>query len=1009
MVVILAGLFSMASLEVAAVVSSGGSKFLAQAWQTEDGLPQNTVNAIVQTGDGYLWLGTFGGLARFDGVRFTVYGVNEREGLKNNRILCLLEDRSGTLWIGTEGGGLAAYRAGRFTCFTTQAGLAHNIVSALAEDAEGALWMATPKGLSCLKHGKWTSYFERDGLPGNEVKNLHIGRSGRLWVSTAKGLCFFDGRRFWPAYEAELAGRGPLNGVIEAEDGWFWLYGDDFLLRANHGRAAEPYGFAGSNCPPILAACEGADGTLWLGGWVRGVHHYDGQALISYAAPQGLSDNDVRSLCADREGNLWVGTVGGGLNRMKTRRIELFTRQDGLRNEVAMSLAEEPAGEFWVGSNCGGLYRWQGRRFELASPGDGFPDNACIWPVRMGRDGTLWIGTWGGGLYQYKAGVRVQFTRANGLSDDVVLSLCEDREGGLWIGTYQGGLDYFDGAQLRSFSERDGLAGKYLTTIVQTRDGALWIGSNGGGLNRRQNGVFSVFTTRDGLASNFIRTLYEDAEGRLWIGTGGGLCCWAEGKFFTCASRHGLADDVISQILEDETGNLWLGSNRGILRVRKQQLDELASGQIDAVDCLVYGKEEGLRNLECTGGFHPAGLKSRDGKLWFSTVKGLVMIEPAKMANHHSPPRVLIEAVRVDDQRIPISSSAWQETSPETGVLGAVAGTAISPAPSVTVPAGKSAIELEYTALSFAAPERIQFKYQLKGLDSGWVKAGARRTAYYNHVPPGAYTFQVIACNNDGVWNELGCALALQVLPPFWQRAWFLGLTGLAGAGLLGGGVRYVSVRKLRRKLERLEMLHAVEKERTRIARDIHDDLGAGLTQIALLGELAKREAASVPEMKQLAARITEKTGGLVRDMDEIVWAINPQNDSLPPLTAYLCHFAREFVSPVRCRLDVMADLPAYPLASDLRHHLFLVVKEALNNVVKHAGASEIWLRISVRERVICLALEDNGRGFDTATPRAGGNGLRNMRRRLEEMGGTFELESQPGTGTRIRLTLPLP
>jgi ligand-binding sensor domain-containing protein/two-component sensor histidine kinase len=963
------------------------TEYRIDVWQTSDGLPGNAVTSIKQTADGYLWIGTLNGLARFDGVRFKIFG--EGSGLPNGRVLCLLAARDDTLWIGTDGGGLASYRDGTFRVLTTKDGLSSDTVLALAEDAAGRIRVGTAEGLSTWANGKFVDDTTLASARGQPVSALTIDRDGGLWALVGAELRVRQGtnslrRMETPepsAFSSVLTAHAGLSGQV-------WFGGANGYVGAVSNRLVHVFGEQpGQLLDAIWDVCETRGGDVWAGTASGGLRRLRAGRFTSLTTQEGLSDNSVRCVFEDREGNLWVGTVGGGLNRLKPRKLTTFTTRDGLAHNVIMSLAEDAEGTLWVGSNCGGL---TARRNGVFAPfhANYLLDNECIWSLLPARDGSLWIGTWGGGLFRMQGREVKNFSIARSGNDEPVVALCENREGGLWVGAMQGGLKVFDRDQVREFTT-NGLPTQPVTALLQEADGRLWIGTSGGGLYQFDGGQFTALTRTDGLPSDFIRTLYRDQKRVLWIGTGGGLARLAEGSIRAFTRAQGLPDDVISQILEDDRGNFWFGCNQGIFRVARRELETVAAGRAPRVNPISYGRAEGMESLECTGGFHPAGLKTRDGKLWFSTVKGLVMVDPERISVNERPPVVQLEAIVVDG----VAQSQISDLKSE-----------------IKLGPGVQRVEFHYTALSLVASERNRFKHRLEGLERDWVEAGTQRVATYPRLPAGRYTFRVIAANNDGVWNETGAAFRFTVLPAFWQTWWFI---ALAGVLVLGGGgwlVRYDSVRRLRRKLHRLQEKHALEKERTRIAQDIHDELGASLTRIALLTELGHKHRDQPDEVSADLGKISVTARDAVRAMDAIVWAVNPRNDSLDHFANYVSQFAEDFfrLTPIRCRLDVPADLPEQPLPTEARHQLFLAVKESLNNVVRHSGAGEVWLRMHCDHGELRIVIEDNGRGLPATAPGTGQDGLANIRTRAERLGGRLEIESGQGRGTLLRLILPL-
>jgi len=965
------------------------SEYRIDVWQTSDGLPGNTVTAIQQTPDGYLWIGTLNGLVRFDGVQFRVFG--EASDLPNTRVLCLVAARDGSLWIGTDGGGLVRFRDGRFHALTRKDGLASDTVTAVTEDRDGQIWAGTAAGLSCWRDGKIVATSGIASAQGSAVSATVVDGGNALWVVTANQLMV---RRENVALNRP-AGADPssFSSVLTAEtgrSGQLWFGGaNGYIGAVSNGTVQVFREQPGQLLEAIWALCETRNGDVWAGTANGGLRRLRAGRFTSLTTQEGLSDNSVRCLFEDREGTLWVGTVGGGLNRVKPRKLTTFTTRDGLAHNVVMSLAEDAEGTLWVGSNCGGL---SARRNGVFAPFNAnyLLDNECIWSLLPGRDGALWVGTWGGGLFQIQGKEVKSFPVVRPGNDEPVVALCENDEGGLWMGTMQGGLRSFRDGRADFDPATNAQPQPPVTSLIQEPGGRLWVGTSGGGLQRIEGGQSTTYTRRDGLPSDFIRTLHRDAQGALWIGTGGGLARMEQGRLTAFTRAQGLPDEVISQILEDGRGNFWFGCNQGIFRVTRRDLEDVASGKSARVNSIAYGRAEGMETLECTGGFHPAGLKSRDGRLWFSTVKGLVMVDPENISVNETPPPVVIEDVLADG----VSQSPVTDRESQ-----------------IELPPGVQRVEFRFTALSLVAPERNRFKYRLDGLEKDWVEGGSQRAVAYTHLPPARYEFRVVACNNDGVWNDTGATVRFSVRPQVWQTWWF---RVLAGVGLLvgvGWVVRVASVRRLRRKLHRLEEQHALAKERARIAQDIHDELGASLTHIALLTELGQKHRDNAEEVAADLGKISVTARDAVRAMDAIVWAVNPRNDSLDHFANYVSQYAEEFFRPttIRCRLDIPADLPEHPLPTEARHHLFLAVKESLNNVVRHSGASEVWLRLSMENGELKITIADNGHGISASATQGGGHdGLGNIRRRMEDLGGRFELQSNPASGTSLILRLPL-
>jgi ligand-binding sensor domain-containing protein/signal transduction histidine kinase len=984
--------------------------FGVRSYESESGLPQNTVNSIVQTRDGYLWLGTEGGLARFDGVRFTTFGL--RDGLRSLQIKKLLEDREGTLWMAIRGGGVGRLINGRIESLGRAEGLASDYAFSLAEDWEGGIWIATTGGLNRYKNGKIERLGEKEGLMGQTIRRLFVDHGGVLWVVMSDGVFQYLGGRFESVSIPFLAGyHRTFYCMLEDRQGRIWGSNGDGMVFCRRDGKWTIYDMA-NGLPYAYITCleEDQEGRIWAGSLDEGLYYLDGDRFVKLNTSNGLSDVAIRSLYNDREGNLWVGTRVGGLNRLTRKFVTSIGAEDGLAHEYVRSLAESADGQKWICTTGGGMYSGKEGRFASVSETDEHMRFfAASESVVATRDGSVWLGGWGA-LMRLRNGILQTgnfYTQKDWpwLRDDSVMALCEDNVSGLWLGSYKSGLRLFRDGKLTSYGPEISV-----TSILQGTNGVVWFGSVDGGLFELNNGKIKGYGEQPGLLNTMIRALYMDSEGTLWIGTtGGGLSRYRQGYFNSFTTREGLVEDTVSQILEDETGHLWLGGNHGIARVDKAELNAVASRRLGFVSPLVFSKSSGMPAEECSSGSSPNAFKSRSGQLCFATVKGVVMINPSQITVDQSPPRVKIEDIYRDGNLVP--HSEWRPDQPTPRELSSAAEEP-SPTPplcELILPAGGARLDIRFTAFSFASPEAVRFKYKIDGLEPEWSIIGGQRSLNLWRLPHGEYTLHLLACNNNGVWNTEGDKLRIVVPPRLWENAWVVSLVVVLGCLSIGLFASYWVRRQYLREVERLEHLHAMEHERARIAQDLHDDLGNSLTEISLLGTLARSSAPQNTELSGYLAEITDKSRQLVKALDEIVWAVNPKNDKLSDLVHYLCLFAQDFLqlTSIRCRLDVSRDMPEIVLDSERRHGLFLAVKEALNNAAKHSQARELWLRFDERNNVLKVAVEDNGKGFSIEELPPGRNGLDNMRRRMERLGGSCTFDSKPGRGTRICFILP--
>jgi ligand-binding sensor domain-containing protein/signal transduction histidine kinase len=970
--------------------------YTSRTWQTEDGLPHNVVQAIAQTPDGYLWVGTPSGLARFDGVRFTTFDGRNTPALTNSVITSLCVDRGRTLWIGTRAG-LVRLKEGVFSRENGTASSAGDAVSVIYESRDGSLWVGTSSGLDRYKEGKVSHYTRKEGLLAEAIRAVFEDSQTNLWIGTAAGLNRLKGTTMEAFNRANGLPEESIRGITQ-DKGWrIWIGSDNGMIWYNTGQFYaydRKYGLSDSF---VSAVCEDRDGNLWVG-TRSGLNRFREGRFFNELKSEGVPYDKVNTLFEDREGNLWIGSIEG-LIRLTPRRFFTFNKQQGLTHNNTVSVLEDRNGSLWTGTYGGGLNCLRDEQVVAYTRTNGLSQDLIL-ALGEGRDGSLWIGAdAGGGLYQFKSGEFKHYTAQDGLIEAAIKVIHEDRAGNLWLGTSRG-LSCLKGGEFTHYTVQEHLAGNEVRAICEDQGGNLWFGTEGG-LSRREKGSFVNFTTREGLSDNSVTALHEDAEHNLWIGTAsGGLNRLKGDRITVCTAQQGLFSDEVFELLEDDYGWLWMSCAKGIYRVRKRDLEALDQGQTKVITSIAYGKADGMAGTLCNGIAKPAGWKASDGRLWFCTTKGLVVVDPNIKVNEQPPP-VFIEQLIADQQQMSESMGRW---------VSGGSNPAYSAAHPFIIPPGRGELEFDYTALDFQTPEQTRFKHKLEGVDSEWIDAGTRRVAHYNNIYPGQYCFRVMAGNSDGVWNEAGAALPILVQPHLWQTWWFRALAILAVLGAVSGTARYATQKRMQRKLELLQQQHAIEKERGRIAKDIHDDLGSSLTRIMMLGERVQEDIARPAELEVHAGKIVTSARATVQSLDEIVWAVNPENDTLDGLVGYLNQYANQFFQStnVKCRLEMPARLSRLVLPAEVRHDLFLVVKEALNNVLKHAQAAEVRLRLAESATGVEIEIEDNGRGFEPGAGRAGrrGNGLENMRKRMASLGGGFRLTSAPGQGTKLEFTV---
>ena len=978
-------ILSVCLMLCAANVLKASDQYQIKSWTTDEGLPQNTVRAILQTADGYLWMTTLDGLARFDGVRFTIFNKQNSPGLATNRLNLIVQTPDGDLWIGAETQFVIRYHKGEFTSFDLGGNRTNNLMRRLMIDDRGAPLIFSNAGMF-----RWT------------------------------------GTNFAPA-EA-VAGENNRSTVLWSRAGDFWYANDNLLHRLQNGKISD-FRLSNSNLPiQIVALFEDSRGRIWIGTY-NGLFIFENEQLklmttadglptneartffedragnmwiltiegVTRIAPdgkissittaQGLSDNAELSIFQDREGSIWIGTLRHGLNRLTPRSINFFSTENGLTAPIVNPIYQLANGDVLIGGDSVTLFQDEQFKPFLPPPDKANSIARSATSVTQDRAGRIWIGYWNG-VYTYADG---KFTDRTKIFDNLhptVYDIHEAADGAMWFATTAGVFRYQNAGVTHLTKTQNNLAGDDVKVIHESTDGTIWFGTYGG-LSRYKNGVFTNYTTDDGLASNQVRSLYEDSDKVLWIGSyDGGLTRLKDGKLTRYTTSDGLFNDGVFQILEDDSGNFWMSSNRGIYRVAKKQLNDFADGKINRIESIAYNKSDGLLETECNGGQQPAGAKMRDGKLWFPTQGGVAVIDPKTIRANPVAPPVIIETAKID-------------------------GSDVALAKEVEIAPGKNNLEIGYTGLSFIKPEFVRFRYQLKGQDERWVEAGNRRTAYYSYLPPGEYEFTVIAANADGVWNETGASIKIKVTPVFFRTWWFFTLAIMLFVASIFIFYRWrmkrlEQARRLQENFSR-QLIESQEDERRRIAAELHDGLGQSLLVIKNRALLGKMSLDSKTESDEQFEEISNASSQAIEEVRGIAYNLRPYHLDRLGLT-----------QSIKAMLEPLTELTGIDFAYDIMPlegifskteevFVYRIIQESINNVVKHSGASEASVLIHPGNEDLILTIEDNGRGFipKARNQTSGGFGLIGIEERVRIFGGILQIRSEPQGGTTIIIKIP--
>lgn len=755
-------------------------QLLLETWRAEEGLSMGSVVDVVQTSDGYLWLGGYEELVRFDGVAFTVMARANTAGFPGNNLYALVEGAEGGLWIGTDGGGVSHYRDGRFTTLTSAEGLLSDQVAALALGADDSLWIGTfGAGLSRYEDGVFHHYTTQDGLPSGFVTSLAVDLEGRLWVGTKGGLvCLIDGE-IQPFSANEQLPDARISTLDVDSQGGLWIGTSGGTLSRFDGGELSVLLVEELEGRDVTFVHRDRDGTVWLATHGGGLFRFHAGRLTVHGMDDGLPSDLFWAMAEDSEGSLWLAAEGGGLSRLRDTRFTTFTTLDGLPHDRIWVIERDAEGLLWLGSDGGGLTRFDegGAALRTFTTGDGLgSDNVTA--LSSGADGRLWVGT-DRGLFLLQ-GDRLVPWLIDGLGPSaVILAVYEDSLGDLWVGTEQHGVLRRSGPRTTSYGIAEGLLHNTVRALAEDGDGALWIGTDGG-LSRLHDGALSHYPGID-----LVRNIYVDTDDTVWVATRGrGLSRLRDGQEITWTMNDGLPTDAMYHLLEDDQRHLWISSNRGIFRLAKDDLEARGPGRLRPLPVAQFGITDGMKTLECTGGSQPAGSRDEAGRLWFPTVQGLVRIDPDSLEPNPLPPPVHIEAVLADGRSMAVHA--------EDGIV---------------LPPRTQTLDFRYTALSFVDPGRVQFKVRLEGFDRQWVHVGSRRQVQYTNLDPGEYHFRVIASNDSGLWNDLGAGVRLDLRPAFWQTRLFL-LFGLFALALMGWAVHRFLVRGQIRRFDALSSMH---------------------------------------------------------------------------------------------------------------------------------------------------------------------------------------------------------
>ncbi|MEJ7738002.1 MAG: two-component regulator propeller domain-containing protein [Chitinophagaceae bacterium] len=1012
--------------------SNGGAPFFTN-YSTEQGLPLNSVFCSATDKAGNLWFGTTGGgVSKYDGKSFTNYTI--AQGLAGNVVRYITEDKDSNLWFGTTSGA-SKYDGYRFANYTTEQGLGGNFISSILQDIWGNLWFGTQDGGASKFDGKiFTNYTTAHGLADNDIRCMMQDRSGNIWFGTAAGgVSKHDGKTFINYTTAQGLAGNSVNSISQDKAGNLW-FGTSAGVSKYQGNNFTNYtttqGLAGDY---ISCIEQDRNGNLWFGTHSRGVSKYDGSRFTNYTKAQGVADNNISSILQDKAGNLWLTSFGGGVSKYGGNNLTNYTTSQGLTGNFVLCTLQDKAGNLWFGTYEGGVSKFDGKSFTNYTTAQGLADSR-VWNMMQDKAGNIWFGTDKGGISKFDGKSFTTYTPAQGIAGNTVPGIMQDKNGNMWFGT-NGGASKFDGTCFTNYTTAQGLPGNNIQSIIQDKAGNIWFGTHDNGASKYDGKSFTNYTTAHGLVSNTVYSMIQDNNENIWFATNAGASKYDGKNFINYTTAQGLADNFVWIIVEDQQRNmLWFGTNMGLsgLKLKPSTNSNRQDNEFEN-----FNKNTGYPIKDVS---RSPFLVDNKGILWVgSGHQELIRFDYAAVNNNTEALVLKIQDVKVNNEPIcwntllrmqqgnkaadsltllnemitsfgkVLSPAVLDSMEKKYSDIQLDGVTRFYPVPiNLVLPYKDNSISIDFVAIEPALPKQVKYQYKLEGYAKDWSPLSNNSTAVFGNMKQGHYTFKLKAVSPSGVWSET--AYSFKVLPPWWATWWAFTLYVLAI-----GGVGYTLYRNYIQGLKRKQaeqikaMVATQEEERKRISRDLHDDIGARLTNINILSALGQQKINEPQEMSEYLKRISNEIQTSAEALDDIVWSIDSKNNSIEEVTARMRGYAADVFDGTPIRYTIEANEKSLPekLSIGQRRDLFFVFKEAINNIQKHAMATEVTINLEAKDNNLLMQVTDNGKGFDADQP-THRNGLKNMQQRMQKWGGTCTVQSSPGKGTILKIELPV-
>jgi ligand-binding sensor domain-containing protein/signal transduction histidine kinase len=1037
------------------------------------GLKNAYISCILEDKNGNLWFGTWGGVSKYDGKSFTL--LTQKEGLGSNAVSSIVEDKSGNLWFGKINTGVSKYDGKNFTSFTVKEGLSNDRVLSMHKDKSSNLWFGTKGGGVNKYDGKsFTHFTEKEGLSNNNVYSIVEDKSGNFWFGTDSGVSKYNGKSFENFTQKEGLSNDTVYSILEDKRGNLWFGTGGGGVSKYDGESFSNFtDKEGLSDNSVMSIREAKSGNLWFGTGGGGVSKYDGKSFENFTDKEGLSDNSVRSILEDKSSNLWFGTYRGGVCKYGGKSFTHFTVKEGLSDNSVRSILEDKSGNLWFGTEGDGVNKYDGKSFTHFTRKEGLSSDAVL-SMLKDKSGNLWFGTYGGGINKYDGKSFTHFTEKEGLCDNSVLSILEDKNGNLWFGAIDG-VSKYDGKSFTNFTGMDRFINDVNWRLVEDRSGNLWFGLGGGGGVIKYDGKrLTRFTEREGLSNNFVRDILEDKSGNLWFATLGGVSKYDGKSFAHFTEKEGLNNNDVWSIIEDKNGDLWFGTTVGLNKLEKDKLASFTKIRRDKATPNLYDSALLFKTYTYEDGFLGIGInpgktiyEAKDGTIWIGASDRLTAFHPREETPDTIAPNIQLTGLTLYNENI-----AWQNLLSHRARDGRTSGikdTSIILGNGVKVhdlyfnevsrwygvpehlslAYNNNYLTFQFVGITMRSPKKVKYKFKLEGLENNWSALTNRSEASYGNLPPGKYTFKVKAMNSEGYWSkEFNYSFIIR--PPWWQTWWASTLYVLVFVVALAIFIKWrertlrkekalleekvtLRTQELQKEKEKVEstlvqvkelqaQLVETEKmnERLRISRELHDDIGSTLGSISIYSEVAKKRTEKNEDPDEVLSKIGVASRELIDRMSDIVWSLNPNNESFEQLQNRMMTFAAMILTPRNILYDFIADeeLKKWQLTDEQRKNIFLIFKEALYNIVKYADCKRADITLTAQKNSLIMKIQDDGKGFDVSEATAnkvlsageylGGNGIKNMNARAEDINATLCIKSEKNEGTTVQLKLHL-